>query len=64
MAKAASSGPAMSLGFKFLTSPALRTVAVLEVSTDANAVRVGFDRRQLEALAWAAMVAADKLEPL
>jgi hypothetical protein len=57
--------PPMCLGFKFLSSPMLRTVAVLEVRTSAGEpIRIGFDRLHLEELARAAGVAAGKLDHL
>jgi hypothetical protein len=51
------------MGFRFLTSPSLPTMAVLEVDTPTNPVRIGFDKEQLEALAKAAAAAAAKTDP-
>jgi hypothetical protein len=47
--------------FRFVTSPAWPVGAVLEVDTDTNPIRIGFDRAQLEALSRQAAIAAAKI---
>ena len=53
--------PVRALAFRFRTSPALPTVAVLEVDTETNPVRIGFDKGQLERLARDAARTAAKV---
>jgi hypothetical protein len=53
--------PILAKGFRLLTSPAWPVGAVLEVDTDTNPIRIGFDRAQLEALSRQAAIAAAKI---
>jgi hypothetical protein len=53
--------PVRATGFRFLASPTLPTIAVLEVETESNPVRIGFDIDQLEELARSAGNAAARL---
>jgi hypothetical protein len=48
--------------FRFLTSPSLSTIAVLEVDTEENPVRIAFDKKQLAELSNQAALAAAKVE--
>jgi hypothetical protein len=56
--------PVMSLDFRFLTSNAQPQVSILEVQTNGNPIRIGFDRHQLEKLSRQAAIAATKVTPL
>jgi hypothetical protein len=50
--------------FKFLRTQSLPTIMVLEVYTEANPLRIGFDKEQLVELARTAGIAAQKCEAL
>jgi uncharacterized membrane protein len=53
--------PVAATDFRFLTSPSLPTVAILEVDTEGNPVRIAFEREQLQRLAQLATISAAKL---
>jgi len=50
--------------FKFPPAQSLPTIAVLEVYTEANPLRIGFDKEQLVELARIAGIAAHSCEAL
>jgi hypothetical protein len=53
--------PVRATSLRFLNNPRLPMIAILEVETDTNPVRIGFDKAQLEELARAAAIAAVKV---
>ena len=55
--------PAQAIGFRFVTNPELPTVAILEVDTEANPVRIAFNKQQLAELSNQAALAATRTEP-
>jgi hypothetical protein len=56
--------PVRAAEFKFLRTQSLPTIMVLEVYTEANPMRIGFDKNQLVELARMAGIAAQKCESL
>jgi hypothetical protein len=56
--------PVRATEFKLLRTQSLPTIMVLEVYTEANPVRIGFDKEQLVELARVAGIAAQKCEAL
>jgi len=52
--------PVKAQGFRVMTSPLYPQGAVLDVDTDDNTIRIGFDKAQLERLARLASKAAAK----
>jgi len=53
--------PTLAKDFRLLTSPSWPVGAVLEVDTDTNPIRIGFDEAQLEALSRQATKAVAKI---
>ena len=56
--------PVRAMEFKFLRTQSLPTIMVLEVYTEANPVRIGFDKEQLVELGRMAGIAVQKCEAL
>ena len=54
--------PVQAIGLRFLVSPSLPTVAVLEVDTEESPVRIAFDKQQLAELSNQAALAAAKVD--
>jgi hypothetical protein len=53
--------PVEAKGFRFLASPSLPTMVILEVDTEKNPVRIGFYKDQLARLSELAAVSAAKI---